>query len=77
MAASNRESFRQAAREFNEACDQFTLTSDPSTRPARPRVKSVANAPGVFELTWSFSGPDGRATWEWTAGACYKKHPAN
>jgi hypothetical protein len=20
----------------------------------------------VFEMTWSFSGPDGRATWEWT-----------
>jgi hypothetical protein len=24
------------------------------------------NAPGVFEMTWSFSGPDGRATWQWT-----------
>jgi hypothetical protein len=20
----------------------------------------------VFEMTWSFSGPDGRATWQWT-----------
>jgi hypothetical protein len=19
----------------------------------------------VWEMTWSFSGPDGRATWEW------------
>jgi hypothetical protein len=23
-------------------------------------------APGIFEMTRSFSGPDGRATWEWT-----------
>src|ERR1700737_2000670 len=22
--------------------------------------------PGIFEMTWSFSGPDGRATWERT-----------
>ncbi|HVA69824.1 MAG TPA: hypothetical protein VNF08_00670 [Acidimicrobiales bacterium] len=29
-------------------------------------MKAVANAPGVFEMTWSFSGPDGRATWQWT-----------
>ena len=21
---------------------------------------------GIWEMTWSFSGPDGRATWEWT-----------
>jgi hypothetical protein len=66
LSVSHRELFRQAAREFNEACDQYIATNDPSTWPARLRVKSVTNAPGVFEMTWSFSGPDGRATWEWT-----------
>ena len=66
LSEANRESFRRAAREFNEACDQFTATNDPSTWPARLRVKSVVNAPGVFEMTWNFSGPDGRATFEWT-----------
>jgi hypothetical protein len=65
LSTSNRDLFRQAAREFNEACDQFNETNDPSSWPARLRVKSVVNAPGVFEITWSFSGPDGRATWEW------------
>jgi len=65
LSASNRELFRRAAREFNEACDQFVATNDPSSWPARLRVKSVVNAPGVLEVTWSFSGPDGRATWEW------------
>jgi hypothetical protein len=29
-------------------------------------VKDVEGAPGVFEMTWSFAGPDGRATFEWT-----------
>ncbi|HUZ70464.1 MAG TPA: hypothetical protein VMU65_12225 [Candidatus Saccharimonadales bacterium] len=29
-------------------------------------MKAVVNAPGILEMTWSFSGPDGRATWEWT-----------
>lgn len=38
--------------------------------PARPwpgklRVKRIQGAPGIWEMTWSFSGPDGRATWEW------------
>jgi hypothetical protein len=66
LSKSNRELFRQAARQFNDACDQFVVANDPSSWPAKLRVKSVVNAPGVFEMTWSFSGPDGRATWEWT-----------
>lgn len=28
-------------------------------------MKDVEGAPGIWEMTWSFSGPDGRATWEW------------
>jgi hypothetical protein len=35
---------------------------DPSLWAAKLRVKSAVNAPGVFEMMWSFSGPDGRAT---------------
>jgi hypothetical protein len=66
LPAPHRELFRQAVREFNEACDQYIGAIDPPIWPARLRVKSVVNAPGVFEMTWSFSGPDGRATWEWT-----------
>jgi hypothetical protein len=42
-------------------------TKDPSSWPANLRVKQVVNAPGVFEMTWSFSGPNGRATWEWAS----------
>jgi hypothetical protein len=28
------------------------------------RIKPVQGAPGVWEMTWSFRNPDGRATWE-------------
>ena len=49
---------------FVAACDRYA--ADPNTAwPASLRVKDVERAPGVLEMTWSFSGPDGRATFEW------------
>jgi hypothetical protein len=66
LSDDERAKFRDAARRFNAACDRFIETRDPPSWPASLRVKSVVNAPGVFEMTWSFSGPDGRATWQWT-----------
>lgn len=40
--------------------------SDPGAPwPAGLRVKSVQGAHGVWEMTWSFAGADGRATFEW------------
>ena len=66
LSSEQQEMFRAAARAFNETCDRFVETKDPSVWPARLRVKAIVNAPGIFEMTWSFRGPDGRATWEWT-----------
>ncbi len=66
LSDAEKEMFRSAARIFNDACDRFCETKDASTWPAQLRVKSIVNAPGIFEMTWSFAGPDGRATWEWT-----------
>lgn len=49
---------------FVAACDRYA--EHPSTAwPASLRVKPVEGAPGIFEMTWSFAGPDGRATFEW------------
>jgi hypothetical protein len=43
-----------------------TVRSSSSTPfPDRLRVKAIVAAPGLFETTWSFTGPDGRATFEW------------
>ena len=51
-------------KEFNPACDRLVV--NPASRfPTKLRVKDVDGAPGVFEMTWSISGPDGRATFEW------------
>jgi hypothetical protein len=33
--------------------------------PARLRVRKVEGIAKVWEITWSFSGPDGRATFEY------------
>jgi hypothetical protein len=29
------------------------------------RVRKVEGAQGIWEMTWSWNDPDGRATWEW------------
>jgi hypothetical protein len=56
--------FKNALPDFVAACDRYA--SNPSVAwPASLRVKDVENAPGIWEMTWSFSGPDGRATFEW------------
>jgi hypothetical protein len=75
LTAEEREKFRAAAGIFNAACDHFAETKDPSSWPAKLRVKAIVNAPGVFEMTWSFKGPDGRATWEWTTITDAGKRP--
>lgn len=64
LTPEHRAAFRDVVREkFAPACDAFA--SDPGTPwPAALRVKSVRNAAGVLEMTWSFASPDGRATFE-------------
>ena len=55
--------FRDALRVFVPACDR--LAADPSARwPASLRVRDVEGARGIWEMTWSFAGPAGRATFE-------------
>ena len=64
LSATERALFKTALRAFVLACDRFA--ADPTTAwPGSLRVKAVENAPGIWEMTWSFSGPDGRATFEW------------
>jgi hypothetical protein len=60
------ELFRKVVREqFVPAADR--IAADPAAKwPASLRVKNVEGAAGIWEMTWSFSGPDGRATFEWT-----------
>lgn len=49
--------------QFIPACDVYS--KDPSTPwPKLLRVKKMQGADGIWEMTWSFAGPDGRATFE-------------
>lgn len=55
--------FRDAVRRMNDAYEHRGDQPLPAW-PASLRIKDVKGAPGIFEMTWSFSGPDGRATFE-------------
>ena len=64
-SAAERTAFRSVVQDdFHPACERRRM--DPAAPwPNRLRVKDVEGARGVWEMTWSFSGPDGRATFEW------------
>ena len=63
LSANEKSLVRTAITEIATACDEFQQHGTPF--PTRLRVKAMRGAPGIFEMTWSFTGPDGRATWEW------------
>ena len=65
LSSAERALFEQIVRDqFHPACERYR--QDPSMPwPRGLRVKRVQGAPGIWEMTWSFAGPDGRATFEW------------
>lgn len=64
LSASDQALFKNALPDFVAACERFAADSSVAW-PGSLRVKAVQSAPGIREMTWSFSGPDGRATFEW------------
>ena len=57
--------FRKVVLEdFSPAADRKT-EKPAAPWPRKLRVKTVHGADGIWEMTWSFKGPDGRATFEW------------
>jgi hypothetical protein len=63
LTGEERTLFRQAVREINDAYAHRGAQAMPHW-PAKLRMKRVSVAPGVWEMTWSFAGPEGRATFE-------------
>jgi len=65
LSQDERATFQRVVRDdFHPACERRRV--DPTAAwPKRLRVKDVKGAAGIWEMTWSFSGPDGRATFEW------------
>lgn len=66
LGKDEQERFRSALAEFIPAAER-RVERPTSPWPKRLRVKSVEGAPGIWEMTWSFSGPDCRATFEWAS----------
>ena len=62
LSGEEREMFRLAAEAFDGASDRWVEAKGPASWPGDLRIKAVVNAPGIFEMTWRFTGPDGRAT---------------
>lgn len=63
LSERERALFRKSLRAFVEACDRYAV--EPAAPwPSALRVKPIQGAPGILEMTWSLSGPDGRATFE-------------
>ena len=65
LSPGEQATFREAViDQFHPACERWRI--DPASPwPKSLRVRDVEGAPGVWEMIWSFAGPDGRATFEW------------
>ncbi len=65
LSDDERELFRAVVRgRFHPACER-RLTDPSSPWPRALRIRDIEGATGILEMTWSFAGPDGRATFEW------------
>ena len=65
LSRAERARFLEVLRsQFQPACERYR-TDPASAWPRGLRVKRVQGTHGVWEMTWSFAGPDGRATFEW------------
>jgi hypothetical protein len=77
LSDAERELFRSVIKQFHVAAER--IVADSRVRwPGSLRLKRVVRAPRIWEMTWSFSGPDGRATFEWveidgTAGIRWRR----
>ncbi len=65
LSEEERRAFREVVtKRFHPACER-RLRGPGAAWPRSLRIRDVEGAPGVWEMTWSFAGPDGRATFEW------------
>jgi hypothetical protein len=65
LSGAERAEFRQVVLEQFHPALEKKVKSPGGAWPKALRVKDVEGAPGIWEMTWSFTDPDGRATWEW------------
>lgn len=74
LKPEHKRAFREVLPDFIRACDAYAAskagvksTAPPCRWSAALRVHPMKSAAGIWELTWSFSSPDGRATFEFVS----------
>ena len=63
LTLAERELFLKAVRDINKVAGVHRGPGMPAW-PAHLRMKGVQGSSGIYEMTRSFAGPDGRATFE-------------
>lgn len=81
LKPEHKRQFREVMPAFSAACDAYAAVQAQSSVkgktkgsgeyrwPAGLRVHPMKSAPGVWEMTWSFASPDGRATFQFVSDA--------
>lgn len=69
LPGEHRTAFASRIPAFSQACDAYLASKGSAAWPAHLRVKPLRSARGVWEMTWSLTGPDGRATFEFAEDA--------
>lgn len=64
LPAEHKRLFRSLMPAFNTACEGYVSNPGGFVWPANLRTTQKVSAKGIWEMTWSFKGPDGRATFE-------------
>jgi hypothetical protein len=65
LSESEKAAFKAVIRDvFNPACDRYAVERAKFAWPKSLRFEHLTGTNGVCAITWSFSGPDGRATFE-------------
>jgi hypothetical protein len=64
LPREHQKQFRLTVAEFHAACEKYVSTHGSSPWPKRLRVRKMTSADRIWEMTWSFASPDGRATFE-------------
>lgn len=62
LSAEERKKFKDMLSVFIESCKKYEASPNNFHWPARLRFEHLAGTKRVCAITWSFSGPDGRAT---------------
>lgn len=64
LPREHQKQFRSTVADFNAACENYVSTRGSAPWPKRLRVRKMTSTDRIWEMTWSFASPDGRATFE-------------